>query len=92
MKCEAVGRPTAKTIAAVRRETMPSYATIPVWGELSGFSRASTYRALAAGNLRAIKIGRSVRIDVEHGLAWLAAMPSATFGQRAGKPPRRAAQ
>ncbi len=37
---------------------------IPVWGALSGRSRASTYRDLNAGILESFLIGRSRRLRV----------------------------
>jgi len=66
--------------------TAPKYATISDWQRISGMRRTSTYEALGQGNLRSIKLGTRVLIDVEHGLAWLASLPAADIrvGRRAG--------
>lgn len=37
---------------------------LPVWGQISGRSRASTYRDIACGLLERIKIGGSARLRV----------------------------
>jgi len=55
---------------------MASYATIPDWCALSGLSRSATYNHLGLGNLRAVKLGKRVLIDVPHGLTWLASLPA----------------
>ena len=57
----------------------PKYATIATWMALSDLGRTVTYQELANGNLRAIKVGRRTLIDVEAGMAWLAAQPAAVF-------------
>jgi hypothetical protein len=58
----------------------PKYATIPDWQRISGMRRTSTYEALGRGDLRSIKLGTRVLIDVEAGLAWLASLPPADIG------------
>jgi hypothetical protein len=60
------------------------YATIPDWITISGMRRTGIYEALGQGKLRAIKINNRTLIDVEHGLAWLASLPTAdiTTGRR----------
>jgi hypothetical protein len=67
----------------------PKYAKVKTWCALSGMGRSSTYVAIAEGFLRAVKFRDSTLIDVEHGLAQIAALPSArtTIGRRSG--PRR---
>lgn len=55
----------------------PKYATIPDWQHISGMGRTTTYEALGRGDLRSIKLGARVLIDVEAGLAWLASLPPA---------------
>jgi len=55
------------------------YASIAQWCEMTGMCRATTYNELARGNLRAVKHGKRTHIDVEHGLAWMANLPPATF-------------
>jgi hypothetical protein len=57
----------------------PAFATEPTWRAISGMSRTRTYIELAAGNLRAKKLGKRLLIDVPHGLAFLAALPDAKF-------------
>ena len=59
--------------------TYPAYAKIPVWCDLSGMGRSSTYEAIGRGDLRAVKLGVSTLIDVPHGLAWLDSLPAATI-------------
>jgi hypothetical protein len=60
------------------------YASIADWRAISGMGRTATYEALGRSDLRAIKLNNRTLIDVEHGLAWLATMPSAeiTTGRR----------
>ena len=43
-------------------ETTPILVTIPEACRISGFSRSELYRRLAAGDLDAVKMGRSTRI------------------------------
>lgn len=62
----------------------PKYSPIPVWLGISGLGRTKTYEMLGDGTLRAIKVGKRILIDVEHGLAVLAAMPAADI--RPGRP------
>ena len=59
------------------RDLTPKYATIPDWQRISGMRRTSTYEALGRGDLRSIKLGVRVLIDVEAGLAWLGNLPAA---------------
>jgi len=70
----------------------PKYAPLPHWCVISGMTRTATYYALGNGDLRAIKQpgGRRTLIDVDHGLAWLAAQPSAEIG-RSGRAACKAA-
>ena len=63
----------------LRPPLFPARATVSDWCALSGMSRTSTYLALGAGHLRAIKFGTRTLIDVPHGLAWLDSLPAATF-------------
>lgn len=55
----------------------PRFSTIARWCDLSGMSRTGTYREIGNGNLIAKKLGKRTLIDVQAGLAWLAALPSA---------------
>jgi len=65
-------------IAASAGQT-PRYVTLRGWRDLSGMSTSGTYRALAAGNLVAVKCGSRTLIDAQAGLAWLAGLPRAAF-------------
>jgi hypothetical protein len=67
---------------------LAEFAPIPRWREISGMSRSKTYEELAAGNLRGVKCGRTVLIDVKHGLEYLRALPPVKVRPRA-KPRRR---
>jgi hypothetical protein len=69
----------------------PKYATIPDWQGLSGMRRTSTYEALGRGDLRSIKIGSRVLIDVEAGLAWLASLPAAQIAPPKMRQPQQIA-
>jgi len=64
------------------RDLTPKYATIPDWQRISGMRRTSTYEALGRGDLRSIKLGVRVLIDVEAGLAWLSNLPAAEIRTR----------
>jgi len=66
----------------------PARATIANWCNLSGMSRSATYEALAAGRLRAVKLGSRTLIDVAHGLAWLDSLPPATIRPHGAKRPQ----
>jgi hypothetical protein len=55
----------------------PKYAPLPEWRAISGLGRSKSYELLGEGKLRAIKVGRRLLIDVEHGLEYLATMPAA---------------
>ena len=59
----------------------PAYLPINPACTWSGLSRSELYRRLAAGQVRAIKSGRTTLIDVSSLKAHLAALPQATFRQ-----------
>ena len=60
----------------------PKYApVVPEWENISGMKRSKTYEFLGDGKLRAIKVGKRLLIDVEHGLAYLATLPVAQIRQ-----------
>ena len=69
----------------------PKYATITDWQAISGMRRTSTYEALGRGDLRAIKLGARLLIEVQPGLEWLASMPAAAVNISSGKTLHRAA-
>lgn len=49
-------------------------------------SRSATYEALGRDDLRAVKLGTRVLIDVPRGLAWLDSLPLATVRPRSAQP------
>ncbi len=53
------------------------FAPVDRWCEISGMGRTATYQALAAGYIRAKKIGVRTLFDVNHGLSWLHSLPDA---------------
>lgn len=55
----------------------PAFASYDTWTTISGINRTTTYDLLSRGELRAVKVGTRVLIDVAHGLAWIAAQPRA---------------
>jgi hypothetical protein len=55
----------------------PKFASIPKWQALTGMSRTGTYKALGRGELKVIKLGSKLLLDVDHGLAWLRSQPAA---------------
>lgn len=57
----------------------PAFATVSGWCALSGMGRSTTYEALGAGHLRAVKLGSRTLIDVPQGLAWLDSLPPAAI-------------
>ncbi|GAC1348615.1 MAG: hypothetical protein NVSMB18_37230 [Acetobacteraceae bacterium] len=61
------------------------------WCKLSGMSRSATYEALGRGNLRAVKLGTRVLIDVPHGLSWLDSLPPADIRPQGAKRTKQAA-
>ena len=61
---------------------LPKFATVKTWMALSGMSERNTYCRLASGDLRGVKIGRAMVIDVDAGMAWLRSCPPAKI-----KPP-----
>ena len=69
--------------------SLPAFALIERWCEISGMSRRVTYEELGRGNLKAVKRGASTLIDVQHGLAWLRSLPPAKI--RAPGPRKAAA-
>lgn len=56
---------------------VPRFASIPHWSLLSGVGRTKSYELIGDGTLRAVHVGRRILVDVEHGLAAIAAMPRA---------------
>ena len=58
------------------------YATIKDWKTISGMGNTTTYQWLAAGRLKAKKVGKRTLIDVEHGLEVLRKQPDADIRLR----------
>ena len=69
----------------------PARATINDWCKLSGMGRSATYEALGRSDLRAVKLGSRVLIDVPHGLAWLDSLPPAAIRPHGANRTRTAA-
>jgi len=61
---------------SVPGEMAPRYASIQTWCRMVDWSRSTTYLELGKGNLRAVKHGKRVLIDVQHGLAYMASLPA----------------
>lgn len=59
------------------RATRPLFASIDEWCRLTGMGRTRTFSAIKEG-LPAVKHGRRTLIDLERGVEWLRALPSAT--------------
>ena len=68
----------------------PEFTTIARWREISGMGRSKTYELLGTGELRAVKCGASLLIDVPHALTYLRSLPPARIRPRT-KPRRRSA-
>src|SRR5215208_5967739 len=70
-------------------DTIPQFAPIPGWCQISGLGRTKTYEEAGAGNLRIVKVGGRSLVDVAHGLAWLRSLPNAPIGPlaRSGNSP-----
>jgi len=66
-------------------ETIPEFGTLETWQRLSGFSRTATYDALGAGDLRAVKRGKRILIDIRHGLEYLRSLPPVKIRPRRQK-------
>jgi hypothetical protein len=62
-------------------DTRPKYGSLDTWQRISGLGRSKTYEMLKSGKLRGIKVDRRLLIDIEAGLAELAAMPPASIGK-----------
>ena len=56
---------------------LPRFASLTDWCRISGMGRTTVYERIGSGELRAVKLGARVLIDVQAGLAWLASLPSA---------------
>lgn len=78
-KAAALASGTVSTEMPAYTAAFPARATVAAWCGLSGMSRSTTYEALGAGHLRAVKLGTRVLIDVPHGLAWLNSLPPAAI-------------
>jgi excisionase family DNA binding protein len=56
---------------------LPRLASIKDWCRVSGMGRTTVYQRIASGELKAVKLGARVLIDVEQGLQWIASLPPA---------------
>ena len=64
-----------KTLDDAPITILPPYANIRGWCELTGLSQTRTYDLLAAGALRAKKLGGATLIDVPHGVRFIKSLP-----------------
>jgi hypothetical protein len=64
-------------------QPLPAFSTVPDWVNISGVSRSQTYKLLAAGKLRARKLGARTLVDVRHGLDYLNTLPPLHPAQQA---------
>lgn len=55
------------------------------WMAISGMNRSAVYAALGRGDLKAVKLGRRILIDVPAGRAWLRSLPRAEIRAPAKK-------
>ncbi len=55
------------------------FATVKRWCEMTGMGRSTTFEALRAGKLHAVKQGRITLIDVQKGLSYMRSLPKATY-------------
>ena len=60
---------------------LPTYVSIQGFCEQTSVSRSTVYRMLAAGDIRAKKIGRRSVIDLEHGLRFFQNAPAAKLNR-----------
>jgi excisionase family DNA binding protein len=65
----------------MNHDTRPKYGPFDTWQKITGLGRSKTYEMLQSGELRGIMVGRRLLIDIEAGLAALAAMPPARIGK-----------
>jgi hypothetical protein len=59
-----------------------------VWTAHSGITRSKTYEMLAAKQIKAVKNGRQLLIDIPHGLLYLETLPEAQIRPRSKPRPR----
>jgi hypothetical protein len=59
-----------------KQPPLPEFAPMDRWCLIAGIGKTTTYQALAAGHLRAKKVGRRLLIDVPHGLRWIRSLPA----------------
>lgn len=64
--------------AAQRLPALPRLVPMPDAQRTFGPSRATLYRAGAAGEIRLVKVGRGTFLETETVLAWLARLPAIT--------------
>jgi hypothetical protein len=72
--------------ARVRLSSSVRYAPMDRWIQYSGLNRAATYVAIARGEIKAKKFGRTLLIDVESGDAHLDGLPDAQISRRQAEP------
>lgn len=63
------------------------YASIADFGKMTSLCPATVYNMIADGVFKTHKIGaKRTLVDVEHGLAWIAAQPPAPIAGRVVRP------
>jgi hypothetical protein len=55
--------------------SLPVYASLEKWEEISSMTPRATREAIAAGELQAFKLGKRVLVHVDSGLAWISTLP-----------------
>ena len=66
-------------VAHMRLPDLPRLVPVHDGQRVFGPSRATWYRAAAAGQIRMVKLGRASYLDTESVLAFLAALPEVTL-------------
>ena len=67
---------------AERESALPRAFSIREFCRQYGIGRTHTYEEIAAGRLRAVKVGRRTLIKSDAAEAWLAALPELNNGNR----------
>lgn len=62
----------------------PRYVSVQEWLAISNMGRRTFYERVAAGQLKAVKLGARTLVDLEASLAWMKTLPPAKIS-----PPRR---
>ncbi|WP_376092793.1 hypothetical protein ACE7GA_24320 [Roseomonas sp. CCTCC AB2023176] len=63
-------------------QTTRKMVRIPTWCTISDMSRSATYREIAKGNLKAVRMNGTTFVDAEAGITWMRSLPAAPIRQR----------